>query len=129
MPTDYLVSGTDLTAVADAIRTKSGGSSSLAFPNGFVNEVNGIQTGYPLDDVVMRNYGSGAVTLPNATAILTHSFFNNTAITSISAPNVVTFEYNGSTSGTTQGSYVFSGCTNLVSVSFPKLKSVGSGGY
>ena len=35
----------DLTSVANAIRGKSGGSSPLAFPSGFVSEVGSIQTG------------------------------------------------------------------------------------
>lgn len=41
----YVVSDTSLTAVADAIRAKSGGSSQLAFPNGFVSEIGNIPTG------------------------------------------------------------------------------------
>lgn len=36
---------TDLTAVANAIRAKSGGSTPLAFPGGFVSEIGSIQTG------------------------------------------------------------------------------------
>ena len=36
---DYVVSGTSLTSVADAIRAKTGGNSSLQFPTGFVNEM------------------------------------------------------------------------------------------
>ena len=35
----------DLEDVADAIRAKSGGSSPLAFPAGFVSEIGSIQTG------------------------------------------------------------------------------------
>ena len=35
----------DLTSVANAIRAKSGGSSQLAFPAGFVSEIGNIQTG------------------------------------------------------------------------------------
>ena len=35
----------DLTSVANAIRTKSGGSSSLAFPSGFVSEIGNIPSG------------------------------------------------------------------------------------
>lgn len=35
----------DLTSVANAIRAKSGGSSQLAFPSGFVNEIGNISTG------------------------------------------------------------------------------------
>ena len=35
----------DLGDVADAIRAKSGGSSPLAFPLGFISEIEGIETG------------------------------------------------------------------------------------
>lgn len=35
----------DLTSVANAIRAKSGGSSQLAFPSGFVSEIGNISTG------------------------------------------------------------------------------------
>lgn len=35
----------DLTAVANAIRAKSGGSTPLVFPGGFVSEIGSIQTG------------------------------------------------------------------------------------
>lgn len=36
---NYLVSDTDMTAVADAIRTAGGTSSSLQFPQGFVDAI------------------------------------------------------------------------------------------
>lgn len=42
---DYLVTDTELTSVADAIRTKGGTSASLAFPSGFVTAVQNIPTG------------------------------------------------------------------------------------
>lgn len=42
---NYLVDGADLTSVADAIRAKSGGSSQLAFPAGFVSEIQAIPSG------------------------------------------------------------------------------------
>ena len=49
MAVDKLVDSTqldtDLTAVADAIRTKGGTSASLAFPNGFVDAIDAIETG------------------------------------------------------------------------------------
>ena len=45
MATEYLTNATDLKAVADAIRTKAGSTAQLAFPDGFVTAVNGIQTG------------------------------------------------------------------------------------
>lgn len=42
---EYVVSDTNLTAVANAIRTKSGGTSPLEFPNGFVTEIGNISGG------------------------------------------------------------------------------------
>lgn len=41
----FLCGANDMYAVADAIRTKAGSTAALAFPDGFVSAVNGIQTG------------------------------------------------------------------------------------
>ncbi len=42
---NYIVSDTNLTAVADAIRTKGGTSAPLEFPDEFVSAIGDIQTG------------------------------------------------------------------------------------
>lgn len=42
---NYMVTDTDLTAVANAIRTKGGTSTSLSFPSGFVNAIGNISGG------------------------------------------------------------------------------------
>lgn len=42
---EYLVQDTSLTAVADAIRAKTGGSTPLAFPSGMVDAIAGIASG------------------------------------------------------------------------------------
>ena len=44
---NYLVTDTQLTSVANAIRTKTGGSSGLSFPDGFVSGIGGITVGSP----------------------------------------------------------------------------------
>ena len=41
----YVVSDTSLTAVADAIREKTGKSAQMAFPDGFVDEIGDISGG------------------------------------------------------------------------------------
>ena len=41
---DYIASDTELTSIANAIRTKGGTSASLVFPNGFVSAIGDIQT-------------------------------------------------------------------------------------
>ena len=42
---DYIVKDTELTSIANAIRTAGGTSSLLTFPNGFINAVNNISGG------------------------------------------------------------------------------------
>ena len=42
---DYLTNTTELTAVADAIREKTGDEGNLIFPNGFVNAIGEISSG------------------------------------------------------------------------------------
>lgn len=42
---NYIATGTDLTSVADAIRTKGGTSSSLEFPSGFITAIQNIPSG------------------------------------------------------------------------------------
>lgn len=42
---DYLVTDTELTSIADAIRTKGGTSADLSFPTEFVQAINDIPTG------------------------------------------------------------------------------------
>jgi len=54
MATDYKVTDTELTAVANAIRTKGGTSLPLEWPTGYVNAVDAIPSGggYPRTEVV-----------------------------------------------------------------------------
>ena len=42
---DYIVKDTELTSIANAIRTAGGTNSLLSFPNGFVSAVNNISGG------------------------------------------------------------------------------------
>lgn len=42
--TDYLVTDTELTSIANAIRTKGGTSANLSFPTGFVSAIDSIPT-------------------------------------------------------------------------------------
>lgn len=76
MSADKLVDSTqldsDLTSVANAIRAKSGGSSQLAFPAGFVSEIQAIPSGggggtsitVETVDVTVDNARWTAITIP-----------------------------------------------------------------
>ena len=138
MAVDKLVDSTqlnsDLTSVANAIRAKSGGSSQLAFPAGFVSEIGNIPSGgggYTMDDIADRAYANYEnnydLVLSTATRIAPFAFSRGT-MKSVYAPNVQYFtQYLTNTSG--DGSYVFESCQLLKSVNFPNLIDVGSGGY
>lgn len=53
---NYIATDTDLTAVADAIRSKGGKSGQLAFPQGFVDAIDGISGG----EEIYSNPNTGA---------------------------------------------------------------------
>lgn len=48
---DYLTTDTELTSVANAIRTKGGTSAQLTYPAGFVSAIEAIPTGGGVDTV------------------------------------------------------------------------------
>jgi len=54
MANEYTVNASDLTSVADAIRTKGGTSAQLEFPSGFVSAIQAIKSGV----TVQKNSGS-----------------------------------------------------------------------
>lgn len=47
---DYLTTDTELTSIANAIRTKGGTSASLVYPTGFVSAIEAISTGTDVSD-------------------------------------------------------------------------------
>ena len=55
---EYLTNTTDLTKVADAIRSKGGTSDALVYPDGFVTAIQAIQTGTELKIVVSVTSGA-----------------------------------------------------------------------
>ena len=64
--TDYVVRDTQLTSVADAIRTKGGTSDPMSFPDGFVSAVEAIPTGggsavAPENQVIFYDYDGTCV--------------------------------------------------------------------
>ena len=72
MSVDKLVDSTqldtDLTSVANAIRAKSGGSGQLAFPAGFVSEIQAIPSGGGGDTLVVNGVG-GSIQLSHSTGM------------------------------------------------------------
>lgn len=79
MSADKLVDSTqldsDLTSVANAIRAKSGGSSQLAFPAGFVSEIQAIPSGgggMALDWATVQEVTVGANSVTSTSGVSTY---------------------------------------------------------
>lgn len=101
----------DLASVANAIRTKGGTSASLAFPQGFVDAVDAIQTGGGgIENALLDGSVSGAYTNSEITSLRAQAFNGVTGLTSISLPNV-----------TSVGANAFFNCTNIETLNLPKL--------
>lgn len=54
---NYITNDTELTSIADAIRTKAGTSSTISYPDGFVTAIENIPSGgaESMEDI-MRSY-------------------------------------------------------------------------
>lgn len=136
---DYIVSDTSLTAVADAIREKTGKSAQMSFPDGFVDEIGDISgvggdylaealnntlTSYTSADVTtIRAYGFASmyihnISVPNCTILNAYAFNSCSSLQGIVLPNVK--QING-------GSYMFNGCSALAYADFgDEYATVGS---
>ena len=55
---DYLTTTSELTSIANAIRTKGGTSAQLTYPNEFISAINAIEIGIAVDDImIIGDYG------------------------------------------------------------------------
>lgn len=122
MALDKLVDSTqldsDLTSVANAIRAKSGGSSQLAFPAGFVSEIQAIPSGggITIDDIATGAKPSGDITI--TTPISRTETFRG-------YPNIrkVTVSYSGSMVANGQGCFRDSGITEFVGIDLTRANA------
>jgi hypothetical protein len=92
---DYIVTDTELTSVADAIRAKSGGNTSLAFPGGFVSEIESIPVGgeWTTDGIATGTQPSGDLVI-TSNYIEQGAFSHRNSVTSIRS-TTVTATYTG----------------------------------
>ena len=112
---NYIVNDTDLTSVANAIRTKSGTSGQLAFPSGFVSAVNSIDE---IATMIITGDGNGFVKLPSdVTVIRDSAFIGCDSCCLESLPEGLTHI----------GENAFYGCINLRITSIPSAVEVIKG--
>ena len=104
---EYLTNTTDLTLVADAIRTKGGTTELLTYPDEFVTAIQAIQTGTELQIIVTVTSGA-TVTATKGSLSVSGTSVNGTC--TLIVPEAGTWSVkatlNGQTSGTKSVSFV-----------------------
>ena len=115
----YRVDEESLTAVADAIREKSGTSEGLTFPEGFVQAVAGIQAGGDTENALDVFIEEGiAEIVSDAREIRKYAFVNNEIL------KKVVFN-----KATKINAYAFRSCKSLESVYFPEVVTVENNAF
>lgn len=109
---EYIVTDSELTSIADAIRVKSGTSGSLAFPNGFIDAIE-TSTGVSLADLSSGATPIGEVDITGLTFVQS-AFAYHPNITSVVGD------------GYFNAGYIFQGCTGIKSVHVSLTDSVNS---
>ena len=129
-----------LTAIADAIRTKTGGTDTLTL-DGMVTEIEGIETGGDTsieDSLITRTiteysndrvktvggyafyscFSLTSVNFSKATSIGNYAFYSCFNLTSVNFPAATSISF-----------YAFYNCANLTSVNFPAATYIGSSAF
>lgn len=124
---NYIVSDTNLTAVANAIRTKGGTSAPLEFPDEFVSAIGDIQTGGGSSVTVeaLSVTQNGTYTAPTGTAYSPVTVNVSGGTDTLSALENDTLTSWTSTANAIKA-YLFSGNTNLESASYPNATRIGT---
>lgn len=122
---NFIATGDDLTAVANAIRTKGGTSGKLVFPNGFIQAIQNIITGIvPTgnkeitengNNIDVTNYATVSVNVPSSgpnidTKTVTNSSATNTSLqfTGLKGtPKAFFLRYTGTLSRSSNNSYYY----------------------
>ena len=147
---NYVVSDTNLTAIADAIRSKGGTSGTLAFPTAYVTAINNIyspslqsksatptesaqtitpDTGYALNQVDVAAIPQEYIARYQAFEGAYVGAYTNSTLTTVpmgcfmnnASLTSVTF-----TNATTTGVGAFWSCTGLTAATFPEVTTIGA---
>lgn len=114
---EYLIQSETLTSIADAIRTKTGGTGTLS-PSQMASEIEGISASgenHDMEDALIVKTVSGDYRNDRVTSIGTYAFGYCSSLVSVDFPVV--------TSISNQAFYM---CRSLTNISFPMAKSIGT---
>lgn len=117
---DYLVTDTELTSIANAIRTKGSTSASLAFPSGFISAINDIPTGggdSRFEQLVARGISSNLLD-SNIAVVGAYAFASCSLLKKVDFPNCSIIS-----------SAAFNGCSRMSEVSIPNLNYVAQSAF
>lgn len=104
---DYFTNDTELTSIADAIRYIKGTSTSLSYPFGYINAING-----------MYGFGTDYKLITGVTPLVS---INSTKFKGNTSLYWISCRYVSSVAGS-----AFAGCTSLYSVLFAKCTYFGT---
>ena len=114
---EYLTNTTDLTLVADAIRTKGGTTELLTYPDEFVTAIQAIQTGIAPQLVVTVSAGA-TVTATNGSKTITGTS-DSTGVCTLAVPEIGTWSVSATLNGQTSNTKTVSITdTYMVSLTF-----------
>ena len=114
---EYLTNTTDLTIVADAIRTKGGTTELLTYPDEFVTAIHAIQTGIAPQLVVTVSAGA-TVTATNGSKTITGTS-DSTGVCTLAVPEIGTWSVSATLDGQTSDTKTVSITdTYMVSLTF-----------
>ena len=114
---EYLTNTTDLTLVADAIRTKGGTTELLTYPDEFVTAIQAIQTGIVPQLIVAVSAGA-MVTATNGSKTITGTS-DSTGVCTLAVPEIGTWSVSATLGGQTSDTKTVSITdTYMVSLSF-----------
>ena len=109
---DYLTTDTELTSIADAIRTKGGTSAQLSFPTGFVSAIQNLPSGggstlsvYYLDSNIYSLTTDGTYG-ENVTTIETNLSYGDTITLTFENPGGIQFSFRDVSGDTLTPTYI-----------------------
>lgn len=115
---EYVTTDTELTLIADAIRTKGGTSASLTYPAGFVSAIENIPSGGgggSAEDIIRRHQSEISY---DVSEIGDYAFYGYSTLTNVSFSQCVTI-----------GQAAFNNCSYIELISFPECTSIGRSAF